>query len=261
MINPSDASTWPDDLNTCLSDHHGIFTQWHNRVDDQSDYPDEKHDAAIIQARAFDSAIYALSGALHPHSMRGFHCTRLTQHEISEIKNNGLALPNLAMLHKRIRTLLEQSEISAAVAERLMAINQADEQYRKDRIWFCFYEPHLAGQGGIQDLLSLWGGEALYNSHDRDETIGPILRRLGTPAVIEAEVPISSIRSVDSLSLLIAARYGTRRRDQNVSPSAFESCSMSPISAQSVKAIVPFGDPEFLRLTACNEWTPPFVPK
>jgi hypothetical protein len=75
--------------------------------------------------------------------------------------------------------------------ERRLANNQAAEQNRAGKLWFCFFRPAIAGESGIGDLVRFWGGEAVYNSHDRDDEIGPIIATIGCPAIVEAEVPIA----------------------------------------------------------------------
>ena len=39
--------------------------------------------------------------------------------------------------------------VTAGIADKLLAENQADEQYRPALVWFCFFRPGIAGEGGI----------------------------------------------------------------------------------------------------------------
>lgn len=133
--------------------------------------------------------------------------------------------------------------------------NQADEEYRRDRIWFCFYEPRLAGQSGIEDLLRHWGGEALYNSHDSDDKMGPVLRAIGKPCLVEADVPISSLNSIGGLSLDWARAYAMRHGAHG-DPVRYEACVVAPLPAARVIRVIESGDPEFARLTDCASWAP-----
>ena len=96
------------------------------------------------------------------------------------------------MLRQRIENLRDGGLIDAATAAELIADNQAAESNRAGRIWFCFFAPNLDSETGLSDLLSYWGGEALYNSHDMHGVRGPLLAGIGTPSLVEAEVPISS---------------------------------------------------------------------
>src|SRR5690606_19025663 len=83
-------------------------------------------------------------------------------------------------------------------------------------LWFCFYEPSLAGERGIGRLFRSWGGEALYNSHEKDPTTGGALRRIGVPCIIKAIVPINNLcesKFPDSaLARVILSRLGHQIR-------------------------------------------------
>jgi hypothetical protein len=108
------------------------------------------------------------------------------------------------VLTERIGRLRESGMIEEAIAERLATENRADSANRAGKIWFCFFPPHHAGESGIEALLRHWGGEALYNSHDNDPITGPILRALGTPCLVEADVPIASLPGPGFLEMKLA---------------------------------------------------------
>ncbi|RUW90263.1 hypothetical protein [Mesorhizobium sp. M7A.F.Ca.US.010.02.1.1] len=40
----------------------------------------------------YDAAVYAVVEALEPYSVVGWHCTRLADHEVEDIRANGMAL-------------------------------------------------------------------------------------------------------------------------------------------------------------------------
>jgi hypothetical protein len=76
------------------------------------------------------------------------------------------------------------------IANRLIKENQSHDINRTGRIWFIFTTSLLKDEFGVRDLFRFWGGEALYNLHDRDPEIGPILASIGEPTIVEACVPI-----------------------------------------------------------------------
>src|ERR1700676_2031123 len=47
--------------------------------------------------------------------------------------------------------------------------------------------------GGVGRFFRYWGGEALYNSHQDHAVRGPLLESIGTPCVIQADIPISNL--------------------------------------------------------------------
>lgn len=194
----ADESTWPSELLSELDGMHEVLNGY--EVEEQAilrEYraPGNKTPMAHMRGNPFDhrreAAVARVAELLLPHFLRGWHCTRLTAEERDHILKRGMQPPSKAMLEARIRRLEANSAISAEVAERLLADNLADDEHRKGLIWFCFCYPRLAGESGIGDLLRNWGGEALYNMHDADEVMGPILRAIGRPCVVEADIPIA----------------------------------------------------------------------
>jgi hypothetical protein len=141
-----------------------------------------------VDAAKYDRAMYGLIDALQPYAIVGWHCTRLTHREIADIEAGGMQLPNAAMLSRRIDNVAKDGFLPAALTERLKAKNQAHESNPAGMVWFCFFPPRLANESGIGDLLRFWGGEALYNSHDRHPKTAAMLRSVGTPSIVEAEV-------------------------------------------------------------------------
>ena len=163
------------------------------------------------------------------------------------------------MLEDRIRRLEANSQISNDIAERLVALNQADQMGRKCVIWFCFFHPRFAGESGVGDLLRNWGGEALYNSHEADESIGPVLRSIGTPCVVEADIPIAYCKSQHSLAENMGRRFCVNRGLQSVEPIDHEDRTTQPISRDKIKRIIIGGEPEFIAVTGCDEWDLPLT--
>ena len=72
---------------------------------------------AIRVARAYDRAYYAVSDALQPFALTGWHCTRLTEEEILVIVTEGMRLPDEAMLRCRIHRLVSAGALSEEIAE------------------------------------------------------------------------------------------------------------------------------------------------
>lgn len=140
----ADVDSWPEALQEYLRSQHAT----HLRVCEQTT----------------EAVLDLLQGEV----LRGWHCTRLTDKEVDHIKKHGMQPPNREILRQRIQQIQEDGLIDSVTAERFMTENQANDRGRKDRIWFCFSTPRTAGQKGIERFFRRWGGEALYNSHERD---------------------------------------------------------------------------------------------
>ncbi|MDH6258420.1 hypothetical protein [Bradyrhizobium sp. BR13661] len=246
----SDENTWPTDVIKYLEREEGTFRAWEEQSAGLSP-------ARIVSGPEYDAALYGLRAALDACELRGYHCTRLTESEIGHIVANGMQLPSGSMLRKRIHALQGDGLIDATVAKRLVEKNQADEENRAGRIWFCFFPPYLAGESGIESLLRYWGGEALYNLHDRDPETEPILARIGTPCLIEADVPISSMKGPSFLDMKVARQFLMRRGFRSSEPVEHEDRAIKAIPPQNIKRIIRYPERDFIKLTRCDEWEKP----
>ena len=166
----------------------------------------------------YDEAINGLEDTLQPYEITGWHCTRLTDMKAEEILRNGMQLPNATMLARRIDTLVKANQITLDVASRLKSDNQADDENRSERIWFCFFPPWMDSEDGIGSFFRYWGGEALYNSHENDQTTLSAISRIGTPRIVEADVPIASLEMCTGLAFKIVRRFLTSRGHHSTEP-------------------------------------------
>jgi hypothetical protein len=202
----------------------------------------------------YDRALGELRKVLNNYTLHGYHCTRLTREETALIRSGGMQLPNEAVLRQRIESLRDRGLMDAATAADLIADNQAAEKNRAGRIWFCFFPPNLDSETGLSSLLGYWGGEALYNSHDTHAVRGPLLAGIGTPCLVEAEVPISSLRGPSFLDMKVARQFliwnGLKTRETVL----HEDCAIRPLKATSISRVIEFPDPDFIALTGCDSW-------
>jgi hypothetical protein len=170
--------SWPSSPLDYLAVHHHVFLNWATR-------------ALRVDPAVYDRAIYGLMDAMQDFAVIGWHCTRLLDYEITAISREGMYLPNATMLARRVDAAVEAGLLSASIGERFKLKNQAHETNRAGKIWLCFFPPRIAGEGGVGDLFRFWGGEALYNAHDREPETCAILKALGTPTIVEAEIPVA----------------------------------------------------------------------
>ncbi|MFZ2467774.1 MAG: hypothetical protein WAW54_05215 [Parvibaculum sedimenti] len=237
--------TWPLDVRKFLAERYELFLDW-------ADGPTR------FGARVYDGAILALSELLQPYAVTGWHCTRLTLAEIAVILDSGLSLPDARMLDRRIDALVELDMFSQDVGKKLKAENQAHEKNRAGMVWFCFFPPHLAGESGIGDFMRFWGGEALYNSHDQDPLTGPAIRSIGIPAIVEADVPISSLASY-GLVFKMVRRFLISRGYQTTESCDHEDRIKQPLPATCIRRVIRFPEFDFMGLSGCALWKEPLV--
>ena len=246
IIELEDPATWPQDLRHYLDAHHELFLDW-------------AMGTATVPAAAteYDRAIYGLYDVLKCYSITGWHCTRLTEPEIGAIIRSGMQLPNSEMLSQRIDALERERMINTQIAARLRRENQAHEIHRAEMIWFCFYPPRVAGEGGIERFFRCWGGEALYNLHEDDPETGEALNAIGRPCLVEADVPIASLPVDGGLTFKVVRRFLISRGHQTTEPVDHDDRAERPLPAENIRRIIVFPDPEFMRLTGAATWKQP----
>jgi hypothetical protein len=211
-------------------------------------------------AGAYDRAISSVCDALSPFAITGWHCTRLTDEEISAILADGMKLPGVDTLHRRIEALVSAGKVSPQIETALKASNQAADSNRAGMLWFCFFPPGIAGEGGIGRLFRHWGGEALYNSHEDDEVTSPVLRGIGAPAIIEADVPIAFLRRpYYGLAMKIVRIFLIDGGYHTQEPTTHSDRITQPLPANFIRRIIRYPEADFFTLAGCSTWRQPFA--
>lgn len=239
---------WPAPLVSLLDSFHELFLNW--------EIAPRK-----VNPGMYDRAIIAVADSLTPYSITGWHCTRLTDDEIEQIIESGMDLPDGTLLRRRVDAIVASGQLSRNVGERLAAANQADDSNRSGRLWFTFFPPRRAGEGGIGRFFRHWGGEALYNSHENDPVTSPILRLIGTPCVIEADVPVASLAPGVRLATKVVRTYLIGRGYTSDEPVEHEDRSVQPIAADCVRRVIRHPERDFMELTGCHAWQHPPITK
>ena len=122
---------------------------------------------------------------------------------------------------------------------------------------FCFFPPGRAGERGIERFFRHWGGEALYNSHEKNSVTSPVISRIGTPSIVEAEVPVALLKSSAGLALKVVLRFLKSRGHLTNKPVDLADCVNRPLPADCIRRIIRFPDLKFVSLTGCDTWRSP----
>jgi hypothetical protein len=186
----------------------------------------------------------------------GYHCTRLTDAEISSIERTGMQPSNGQILAARIAALVQAGSIPDEIAAALLQTNQANDANRAGKIWFCFFPPSQLAQRGIERFFRRWGGEALYNSHEDNPVSGQALREIGTPCVVEADVPMDSLAKHYVPTSKMIKRYFFNRGWTNLEIERHEGCAVTDIRPTLIRRVHRFPEAEFVRQTQCDSWDP-----
>lgn len=244
LISLADPTTWPRNLVGVLERHEPLFQAWFTGHSVQS-------------GAAFDAAHADVRGALDTCEVIGWHCTRLTDAEIALIEADGMQLPSVQMLNERIDRLVETGQIAATIADALKGTNQAGDENRAGKLWFCFFAPREAGESGVHRFFRHWGGEALYNSHENNKVTSPALAAIGTPCVVEAAVQIRTLSQYSYVTQRVIERFLWAKDLVDPEPEIPEGYTAAPIEAGSIKRVIRHPDSEFMRLTGCKNWQTP----
>ena len=246
LLDLDEPRKWPAPLLCYLGAQYDLFLDW-------------KTEQSWVTGPTYDKAIEGLVDTLQQYEIMGWHCTRLTDMEAEEILRNGMQLPDASMLARRIDVLVKANKITPDIARRLKSENQADEEYRAGIVWFCFFPPWMAGESGIERFFRHWGGEALYNSHENNQTTSPAISCIGTPCIVEANVPITSLGMRTSLSYKIVRRYLISQGYDSTEPTEHEDYIKYPLPAENIRRVIHFPDPDFCLLTGCSNWHKPLA--
>ena len=245
VLDLSNPDSWPAALRDVLAQLRPTFTDW-------------ELEAHRRTPGAYDTATQTLGEALQSYALRGYHFTRLTKDEVAGVIKSGMALSGTGLLLRRIAAQVATGGISAADAAIFLAKNQAHERNRVGMLWFCFYPPQEVRESGVKSLLGHWGGEALYNTHAEDPSLGPLLKSIGSPAVVEADVPVAYLSSPLRLAGKVVQMDMQHQGIKSYTyPDKLEDYSTHNIPADMVRRVVLHPGPDFEELTRCHEWREP----
>jgi len=236
-------NTWPKDLIEFLEENFEVFIGWCCISENQS------------PVYVFENSLSEVRIILKKYSLIGYHCTKLTRGEISEIAKYGMSLQNGSTISSRLEKLEFEGSISKEVAEKLRVDNQCNDGNRANMLWFCFYEPHISGEHGINRLFKSWGGEALYNSYEGSVILGQVLKNIGIPCVINAIVPM---RSIPNSRLPWKEMIGTFLASKGFkldNPTDYEGYSIESITSENIIEIIEYPTEKFYTLTGCRDWS------
>ena len=255
-------NTWPPAL-TALFNAHSETLESHGR---------EQHRISMLSSEEgqwarnrykdqHDHIAQRANEILGDERLLGFHCTRLANDEIADVRARGLHLPSADFLHERICRRIEAGDIPENLGSQLLKKNQADDQYRQGRLCYVNMRSVLKSKGAVGRLFRSWGGEALYNSHEADPETGQLLRRIGTPCIWIVVLPLGqgavTWRNVGErfVRAYLAHRGAATGNGANIETRLYE-----PLHPDSIIDVVRYDDPAFEKLTGCSMWSDPIMP-
>jgi hypothetical protein len=253
--------SWPPRLRDALANRANGIAAYHAKraeidraaVDDVTlriNRPENPHQ------NAWDEALDIARTATAGRALLGFHATRLTPAEQAAIRTSGLRVLSKKRLYERIDEIEATGLLAAAHASQLRSRHQASDDNRSGMLWFSFTRAPLSDEASVARLFRSWGGEALYNGHETDQTLGPALMAIGAPCIITSAVPIDGLEVLMDVGERLLNEWCARRYIKTGHGSGFEGHTRKEIPAAAVK-IIPFSDAQFSVLTGHREWQEP----
>jgi hypothetical protein len=204
-----------------------------------------QYQAAIDESRvaiiAWEAAVERVAVVISDYDIRGHHATRLHRDEVEAVKRDGMRPLSGASLRERVARRAAAGDLSARVAQIIEAEHLGDQDIRTGMIWFVF-DGDLTNHGFL-NLLSSWGGEAIYGCTD-DAEAQATFSRLGVPCFIEASVPIRALSDRFTLAEKMINVVLHRRRIVRRQPD-HECYINEALPAERVLKIIEFGTAEF----------------
>lgn len=181
-------------------------------------------------------------------SIRAFHYTRLTDHEIASIHLDGIYLSTQDFLSERLSKLVKIGYLTSSEAVILYtnsSIHGNQHNARSNKFWMVS-NPIPVIDSGVKPLLSYWGGEVTYWNAERFH-LSDKLAQIGTPVVIEVCVQLSfTIHSMNAGEAAIATFAKSKGYSDN--SDYFDLYTKNPIPSQNILKIHKLGDELFNRI-------------
>ena len=130
---------------------------------------------------------------LRNHRFILFHCTRLIDEEIADIRSNGLELSGQSLVEKKLNYALKNGFLDEETIKEIKENNLAEEHNRVGQI--CFFSSLYTlrnDKKGLTPLFCHWGGEMIYFDKRNDFTLNR-LREIGQPCVVVVNCNIDVI--------------------------------------------------------------------
>lgn len=184
VVDPDDPSTWPASVGQ-------LVERWNGAVAATKFWED---------LELPDDAQAALVDALAGHRLRAYHCTRLLDHEMPAVREQGLRVFGRELFDDRVATAaghraFGEHERVALLRGHMYGCGEARSRRRREG-QVCLvigrsvfdHDPDR-----VSPLLSSWGGEGIYFSSGVTG-LQPLLRSLGTPTVVVTALPLQRDR-------------------------------------------------------------------
>ncbi len=199
---------------------------------------------------AWENVLSEFNQLIENSTVVGFHCTRLTEFEITSILQNGLDVLNKNRFIKRINRLKEKNLITDQIFEELLNNNNIDDSDRNGMLWFFHCISTLKDEQGLYRLFKRWGGESLYRQHEGESICNKVLQNIGIPCIV---LGLISPQDIDKRKTL-AERMINFWKESFKSDLTGQETDTSVRKKIEIFKVIPIHDPLFAELTEFRSW-------
>ncbi|MHC8494432.1 hypothetical protein ACTU44_17210 [Thalassospira sp. SM2505] len=181
-------------------------------------------------------------------SFRAFHYTRLTEDEVRRLRNFGIELSSSETLEHRLASQVAVGNIPADCASQLFNLSPLQNGQKDNRsgmFWLASW-PVPVSDGGVNNLLSHWGGEVVY-MWLQDKKLTELIQSIGKPTVVEVCVPMSSTKDVFRASRAVVRTFA-RSLGLHAEGGEFDVCVRENLPPTAILRVHQSGDLDFMNL-------------
>lgn len=253
-----DEATWPRELKHILEEGLPILRAFYEedaRIErlQRDDVMLRIHAPHNPYRQGKDDILEAVGRSLAGLSIVGWHCTRLCEDEIEMLLREGMYPLSPVTFAARLERRVRAGDIPTAAAKRFAKEHKANDDNRQ-MLWFIFTENLLRDEGGVGRLFTSWGGEALYVRHEQDSHTGPLLRSIGKPCIVEAEIPIELIEAYSLPAEWIARPFLCRRGISDGHSPERDGHIHEAIGPERIRRVISIDDADFDAFTGSSNW-------
>ena len=124
------------------------------------------------------------------YSVIGFHCTRLVEEEMQDIKNNGFKLFDKEK-HCQKLNILSKYGFTEEEINQLKKFSYVENGHRKNKIYVSFSTSTINFDYGLNNFLNVWGGEITFWNSDIPKEILEKLKKVGYLCLIITKIQLT----------------------------------------------------------------------
>jgi hypothetical protein len=232
VVDVDDSTTWPDQLTHRV---HELAEQQRDLIDDPTEFA-----CSDLDLLERDAEVRQL---LDGYLLRGYHASRLLAHEADTIRAHGLRLFDTELGTDRLDAAVKHGYLTTDEHATLVQGVVLTDNHVGQVCLFLSKTTLTEDAGGLNLLLSTWGGEAIYWPHIHTENpMNAKLRSIGIPSIVVALLDLSTSPTTTAFPGIANAFVGA---SLGLSRLAVDVFYRAPIPLAHIERIIHPGDVDY----------------